>query len=128
MANFEAQAQTLFDAFASCTPEDVDGLISLFSADAIFHGSGNTKPPLTGHEEMRAGLKQMFTAITDFKFRFIHVAGNERVIFIERFESFTYLKQHKVELSAIGVVDIGVDGKFTAFREYFDPKILEGLS
>jgi uncharacterized protein (TIGR02246 family) len=61
--------------------QDVDGVLALFTADAVFHMNG--KPMARGTDELRRWHERFFNAVTDYRLRKTLRAATAAVITVE---------------------------------------------
>lgn len=98
----------LFDA-----PQDY------FADDAKFYIWGPGHPPAVGPEGMKAGMAAVIAPLSDITFEWISFASQGNKVFSERTDSFT-IDGHRVTVGVAGVGEIGADGKFVSWIDYFD--------
>jgi len=124
----EDSVRKFFKALEESTPEDVEAMVDLCTPDVVFYLSGAAEPPLVGHEALRAGLKKFLPAWQNFRAEMLNVASNGSVVFAEREESMLYLGKHQIRILVVTVAEVGEDGKFTTWKDYFDPTALRKLT
>ena len=95
---------------------NVDELVGYFSEDAVYHNM--PMPPIVGKLAIQAILSQIIAPTSAIDWEILNVAEKGDVVFTERVDRFE-MGSRKVELPVAGVFEI-VDGKISAWRDYFD--------
>ena len=100
--------------------QDVDRLIELMSHDVVCYANAPSLGPFVGREEVRAeherhrGIVTFGLAGTEIR----SIESGDRMVFAERLDVFA-IGGTKVVLPVVGVFEV-VDGKVSAWREFFD--------
>lgn len=95
---------------------DLDGIMSLFSDDPVYHNI--PMKPLKGTAAVRGMIEKMIAPIDNVRFEVLHSAESGPIVMNERIDSFEF-KGKAVSLPVMGVFEVH-DGKITAWRDYFD--------
>lgn len=113
--NDQEKEKLVRDMFANLfnAPEKYFGPQSTFSV----WGPGHA--PAVGPEAMKNAMADIIAPLKDINFEFgpFGFAGNK--VYSERTDSFT-VDGHRVTLPVIGVGEIGSDGRFLSWIDYFD--------
>lgn len=90
-----------------------------FTEDCVWQQSG--LPTTTGPEEAVALLGSLTDSIglASIEVEYLHVAGNEDVVFTERLDWMVAQDGSRLGPVVVGVAEFR-DGKICAWREYFD--------
>ena len=95
---------------------DLDVIIDFFTDDAVYH---NIPVALvTGKDAIRETIAGFTTGVDRVEFRVLHIVGEGNVVLTERVDAF-YTPQVTIELPVMGTFEV-VDGKISAWRDYFD--------
>ena len=110
-----------FTAFEQCTPGDVEGCLDLCTPDVVFYMYGPDGPALTGRDAVREGLQKMIPAVQNVQVEILNVASNGSVVFVERAENMLFMGKHQIRIYLASVAEVAPDGKFSLWKDYFDP-------
>lgn len=105
---------------SSWEARDVDAIMAFFSESAIYHNI--PMPKLTGHQQI-LGFIAPFIANTEKVFwEVLHSAENAAgSVLTERLDHFVLKTGQQISIPVMGTFEV-VDGKITAWRDYFDLK------
>jgi limonene-1,2-epoxide hydrolase len=104
------------DFCAAASQRDAEALRPFFSEDAVYHNI--PMDPAEGIEATMAVLN-MFMGICDaLEFEVHHLASDGSTVLTDRTDTFT-MKGKTAPLPVMGAFHV-VDGKITAWRDYFD--------
>jgi limonene-1,2-epoxide hydrolase len=108
--------QVVRDFCAAASQRDADVLRPFFSEDVVYHNI--PMDPAEGIEATMAVLN-MFMGICDaLEFEVHHLASDGSTVLTERTDTFT-MNGKTAPLPVMGAFHV-VDGKITAWRDYFD--------
>jgi limonene-1,2-epoxide hydrolase len=96
---------------------DARKLADYFTEDAIFQMM--PRDSVRGREPIHEDFKAQLAWTTDCDFEITTVATVGNTVFTERIDRMK-VAGAAVELPVVGVFEVGDDGKFTAWRDYFD--------
>lgn len=106
--------RAFLDAF---NRKDIDGVMALFSDDAIYHNIPTS--PVHGAEAIRKSIEGYTAPATGIDWELVAIAETESgSVLTERLDRFDF-NGHIVELPVMGAFDFE-DGKILAWRDYFD--------
>ena len=109
---------------AACMRKDLDGALSHFHADAVYHNIPIA--PVQGHEAIRGMLSGFLSAASHIDWRIHHsLSDGKSLVMNERTDCFD-LPAGRLELPVMGVFEVH-DGKIVAWRDYFDMGPLKGF-
>ncbi len=112
-----AGARALVEAFfARCEALDPAGLGDFFTKDAVYHNM--PLPAIRGKKRIGAFLGRGMKSLKGFEVEMIHIAAHGNVVLTERVDRIVF-GQAAIVLPVMGVFVIE-DGKFSAWRDYFD--------
>ena len=115
----EATIRSFFDAWVARDPVR---LTEFFAEDGSW--SEANRPGAVGHEAIRAVFEMQTSFGSNFSFEFRNLAVVGDLVFTERIDRFS-LNDTPMTVPVLGVFEIGPDGKFTAWRDYYDWADLE---
>jgi limonene-1,2-epoxide hydrolase len=95
---------------------DLDEILGFFSDDAVYHNI--PMDPVVGPDAIRAFIEGFTGAVTHLEFRVDHIAAAGDAVLTERHDIFTFANG-EIDLPVMGTFEV-VDGKITAWRDYFD--------
>ena len=107
---------------AAFARRDVDELLGFFTPDAVYHNI--PMAPAVGVDAIRATLEMFVPLSPAIDFELVNVASHGSVVFTERLDRMSF-GGNPVELPVAGVFELQ-GGKITAWRDYFDMKMLLG--
>ena len=108
--------QVVRDFCAAASTRDPEVLRAFFSDDVVYHNI--PMEPAEGIEATMAVI-DMFVAMCDaLEFEVHHLASDGSTVLTERTDTFT-IKGKSAPLPVMGAFHV-VDGKITAWRDYFD--------
>jgi limonene-1,2-epoxide hydrolase len=90
-----------------------------FNPDSKFYVWGPGHPPAVGPEAMKKVFEEIVAAVTDINFEFHEFASAGNIVFSRRTDSFK-AGDYRVAAGVIGYGEIGADGKFVKWIDYFD--------
>jgi limonene-1,2-epoxide hydrolase len=98
---------------------DLGKILSLMSEDAIYHNL--PLEPLKGHEQIADFVEGFFQITATTKFKILALVADEKRVVTERVDTFGF-KDGSVmkELPVLGIFEFDIDGKISAWREYWD--------
>jgi limonene-1,2-epoxide hydrolase len=102
---------------AAWTARDADALAAYFTEDAVWHESW--RDPVLGRAAIREELAFQISWATDFDLQVLTIATTGNSVMTERRDRFV-MNGHQIEVPVAGVFDLDDDGKFTAWRDYYD--------
>jgi limonene-1,2-epoxide hydrolase len=102
---------------------DIEKIMSMFAEDAVWRLWIPGGPTLKGRAAIRKDIERQLTFATFMRCGPIHIASNGPVVFTERLDSFV-TKGRTIEHYLMAVFEV-VDGRITAWREYFDTKDID---
>lgn len=103
------------------TNSDLDVIVESLADDAVYHNI--PFKPITGKEAIVATI-QSFIEGSDITFETLHQVANGNVVMNERIDTIT-TDGKTTALPVMGVFEVN-DGKITAWRDYFDRKMMTG--
>ncbi len=105
--------------FCNAIPRrDVEEILGFFTPDAVYHNIPIA--PAIGHDAIRAMLGQFLgPATSEAEFEVRGIASSGRTVYTERVDRFV-LNGKSIELPVMGAFEVDVQGKITAWRDYFD--------
>lgn len=113
-----ADASLARELTARFTTSDVDGLVELFAADAVYHD--NFYGEFKGHDAIRGMFETFFAAGKDFIWDWTRLVADDQSIAGEANFGFTTSEGgQSVRFPMVSIFEIA-NGKITAYREYFD--------
>jgi limonene-1,2-epoxide hydrolase len=114
MSNYET-ISSFCDTWAS---RDIDALMAFFADDAVYHNIP-MDPANVGKEQIRAVIEMFMKDPDAVTFEVHHQAESpDGVVLNERTDTF-HIGDHQIQLRVMGTFEL-VDGKITAWRDYFD--------
>ena len=116
----EAVVRSLLGAFIA---GDFAGALEHFAADASYRVNVWNEP-LVGHAAINGDFERQAALWTDFRYDLVSIASTDGVVLTERVDR-VHMMDRDVEIHAVGVFDVGSDGKITSWRDYFDMKEIE---
>jgi limonene-1,2-epoxide hydrolase len=108
--------QVVRDFCAAAKTRDPDVLRSFFSDDVVYHNI--PMEPAEGIEATMAVIGMFLGMCEDLEFQVHHLASDGATVLTERTDVFT-MKGKAAPLPVMGAFHV-VDGKITAWRDYFD--------
>jgi limonene-1,2-epoxide hydrolase len=99
---------------------DVDVILSMFTADAVWQLWVPGGPKLRGRDAIKADIRRQLRFATHMRCGPTAVASNDRQVFTERLDRFSS-SGVQIDHHLVAVFDISDDGRIAAWREYFDP-------
>jgi limonene-1,2-epoxide hydrolase len=105
------------DYLAAWSGRDADRLAGYFIEDAVWHESW--RDPVLGREAIRHELAFQISWATDFDLQVLTLATTGNSVMTERSDRFV-MNGHQIVVPVAGVFDLDGDGKFTAWRDYYD--------
>ena len=108
--------QVVRDFCAAASTRDPEALRSFFSDDIVYHNI--PMDPAEGIEATMAVLNMFVTICEGLEFELHHVASDGATVLTERTDTFT-INGRTAPLPVMGAFHV-VDGKITAWRDYFD--------
>ncbi len=112
-----ANTQIVMDCFDAWGARDLDRVMSLFSADAVFHCIPIA--PARGTAEIRAFAESIFGMTEQIKVDTLNIAETQAgVVLTERIDHMQ-VAGTSIPLPVMGTFEIS-DGKISAWRDYFD--------
>lgn len=98
---------------------DLDKILSLMSEDAIYHNL--PFEALKGQQQITGFVDSFFKITATTKFKILNVVVDEKRVVTERVDTFGF-KDGSVmkELPVLGIFEFDIDGKISAWREYWD--------
>ncbi|HEY1831206.1 MAG TPA: limonene-1,2-epoxide hydrolase family protein [Acidimicrobiales bacterium] len=100
---------------------DVDAILSMFTADAVWQLWVPGGPVLRGRDAINVDIRRQLGFATHMRCGPISVVSNDRQVFTERLDRFVS-RGVEIDHYLVAVFDISVDGRIAAWREYFDPE------
>ncbi len=114
MSNYET-ISSFCDTWAT---RDIDALMDYFADDAVYHNIP-MDPPNVGKDMIRGVIEMFMKDPTAVTFEVHHQAESPNgVVLNERTDTF-HIREHVIALRVMGTFEL-VDGKITAWRDYFD--------
>ena len=108
--------QVVRDFCAAASTRDSDALREFFSDDVVYHNI--PMQPAEGIEATMAVIDMFFGMCDALAFEVHHLASDGATVLTERTDTFT-IKGTTAPLPVMGAFHV-VDGKITAWRDYFD--------
>jgi limonene-1,2-epoxide hydrolase len=108
--------QVVRDFCAAASTRDPAVLRAFFSDDVVYHNI--PMAPAEGIEATMAVIDMFLGMCEALEFEVRHVASDGTTVLTERIDIFT-IKGKSAPLPVMGAFDV-VDGKITAWRDYFD--------
>jgi limonene-1,2-epoxide hydrolase len=108
--------QVVRDFCAAASTRDPEVLRAFFSDDVVYHNI--PMAPAEGIEATMAVIDMFLGMCEALEFEVHHVASDGTTVLTERTDIFT-IKGTSAPLPVMGAFDV-VDGKITAWRDYFD--------
>jgi limonene-1,2-epoxide hydrolase len=108
--------QVVRDFCAAASTRDPAVLRAFFSDDVVYHNI--PMAPAEGIEATMAVIDMFLGMCEALEFEVRHVASDGTTVLTERTDIFT-IKGKSAPLPVMGAFDV-VDGKITAWRDYFD--------
>ena len=102
---------------ATWSKRDGDLLAEFFTEDAVWHESW--RDPVVGREAIRAELTFQISWATDFDLEVRTIATVGNAVLNERVDRFV-MNNQQITVPVAGVFELNDDGKFTAWRDYYD--------
>jgi limonene-1,2-epoxide hydrolase len=113
-ANHEAVVREFLAAWSK---RDGDVLADYFQEDAVWHECW--RDPVLGREAIRAELKFQISWATDFELEVRTIATVGSSVLNERIDRFV-MNGRQITVPVAGVFEVTDDGKFSAWRDYYD--------
>ncbi len=110
------EIQIVLDFVDAWNRKDVDGIMSYFSDDPIYHNI--PVEPTVGREAVRASVAGLIGISETVHWEMINIAQSGNSVLTERVDSML-INGTMVDMPVMGTFDIK-DGKITEFRDYFD--------
>ena len=95
---------------------DLDRVVAFFTDDAVYHNI--PVEPVVGPAAIRATLEGFMTGVEGIEFRVLAIAADGGSVLTERVDVFRYPGK-EIALPVMGAFEV-VDGKISAWRDYFD--------
>ena len=95
---------------------DLDAIVACFADDAIYDNIPMTA--VQGTDAIRATLEGFMGAASEVQWDMVNIAADGGVVLTERVDKFK-INDQWIELPVMGTFEV-VDGKITAWRDYFD--------
>jgi limonene-1,2-epoxide hydrolase len=108
--------QVVRDFCAAASRRDPEELRSFFSEDIVYHNI--PMEPAEGLDATMAVINMFVTMCDALEFEVHHLATDGSTVLTERTDTFT-IKGKTAPLPVMGAFNV-VDGKITAWRDYFD--------
>ena len=108
--------QVVRDFCAAASSRDPGVLRAFFSDDVVYHNI--PMAPAEGIEATMAVIDMFLGMCEELEFQVRHLASDGTTVLTERIDIFT-IKGTSAPLPVMGAFDV-VDGKITAWRDYFD--------
>ena len=102
--------------FARCEALDLAGLGDYFTEGAVYHNM--PLPAIRGKKRISAFLERGMKGLKGFEVEMIHIAAHGNVVLTERVDRIVF-GEAAIALPVMGVFVVE-DGKFSAWRDYFD--------
>jgi limonene-1,2-epoxide hydrolase len=112
----DSAEQVVRDFCAAASTRDPEALRPFFSDDVVYHNI--PMDPAEGIEATMAVLNMFVTICEGLEFELHHVASDGATVLTERTDTFT-INGRTAPLPVMGAFHV-VDGKITAWRDYFD--------
>ncbi|OQU97049.1 Limonene-1,2-epoxide hydrolase catalytic domain-containing protein [Cladophialophora immunda] len=119
-ADIEDRARQLCHAFEHAASHLPDSILEHLAPDAEFYIWGMRKPPSVEHEAQRRDFTSLAGVLEDFRVTVKSLAVTGNTVLVEREETFVFLGR-KMSLPVVGVGEVNERGKFTVWKDYFDP-------
>ncbi|MFP6836242.1 MAG: limonene-1,2-epoxide hydrolase family protein [Pseudomonadales bacterium] len=113
MSDDNAVVLELIDAFNSI---DLDRVVACFADGAVYHNI--PMQAVTGPEAIRQTLNGFMGSASEVQWDLVHIASHAGAVLTERVDKFK-INDTWIELPVMGTFEV-VDGKITAWRDYFD--------
>lgn len=120
-AEEEQVVLAFFEAFAQDwpTPEKLDEALALFADDGYYQVLVPTREPIYGRDAIRAEIEvQMRDHAVVVKHAYRNMFSSGSVVFTERLDE-AEINGKWIQVPIVGVWEV-VDGKITAWRDYWD--------
>jgi len=101
---------------------DVEGMFADYADDVVWYPNRSMRP-VHGKESMRTFMAKFAKGMSDIAYEQTHMVESGNLLFVEGTENYTK-NGKKISVPYAGVVEFR-DGKFVAWRDYFDLKHLE---
>lgn len=108
---------TVREYLAAWTGRNADRLAEYFTEDAVWHESW--REPVLGRGAIREELAFQISWATDFDLQVLTIAATGNSVMTERSDRFV-MNGRQIVVPVAGVFDLDRDGKFTAWRDYYD--------
>jgi limonene-1,2-epoxide hydrolase len=108
--------QVVRDFCAAVRERNPDALRAFFSDDVVYHNI--PLQPAEGIDATMAMMNSFLDMFEDLEFEVHHLASDGSTVLTERTDHFT-TNGRKLPLPVMGAFHV-VDGKITAWRDYFD--------
>ena len=95
---------------------DLDAIVAFFGDDAVYHNI--PLDPVVGPEQIRSTIEGFSGGVATIEFVVDAIAADGGTVLTERHDVFTFANG-VVDLPVMGTFEV-VDGKITAWRDYFD--------
>ncbi len=113
-----SNSDIITDFCAAWASRDIDALVEFFAEDAIYHNIP-IDPPAEGRDAIRATIEGFMTAPESVSFAVHNQAETaDGVVLNERTDTFQ-IGEASIALRVMGTFEL-VDGKISAWRDYFD--------
>lgn len=96
--------------------KDLEAILSFFTADAVYHNI--PLEPVVGPEQIKATIEGFSGGVDSIEFRVDAIAADGGTVLTERHDIFTF-SNGVIDLPVMGTFEV-VDGKISAWRDYFD--------
>lgn len=101
---------------------DVEGMFADYAEDVVWYPNRSMRP-IHGKAAMREFMAKFAKGMSDISYEQTHMVESGNILFVEGTENYTK-NGRKISVPYAGVVEFK-DGKFVAWRDYFDLKHLE---
>ena len=101
---------------------DVEGMFADYADDIVWYPNRSMNP-IRGKATMREFMAKFGKGMSDIRYEQTHMVESGNLLFVEGTENYTK-KGKRICVPYAGVVEFR-DGKFVAWRDYFDLKSLE---
>jgi limonene-1,2-epoxide hydrolase len=96
--------------------KDLDEIVAFFSDGAVYHNI--PLAPVVGPDQIRATIEGFSGGVEKIEFIVDNIAASGGTVLTERRDIFTFANG-VIDLPVMGAFEV-VDGKITAWRDYFD--------
>ena len=125
-AQASVQGQRVLEMFEAWRRLDLDDAMSRVSDDVVFVPDLKAEP-VCGREALRTLWGRYMGLFASYVVEVGPMLTSDRMVFVERIERVTRINGRSMTLPVATVLELNDSGKITAWRDYWDTTMAEGV-